>query len=98
MIEVGSAILGLIVLLPRPEYLLLDNIAVAPRRQGSELGGQLLAFAGGSDAARLPRDPPLYPPDDDRESAPLRRHRLPGTRRGTEAGYERVFMCKRLAD
>ena len=29
MIEVGSAILGLIVLLPRAEYLLLDNIAVA---------------------------------------------------------------------
>jgi GNAT superfamily N-acetyltransferase len=45
VIEEGSAIAGIIVLLPGPDYLLLDNIAVSPARQGSGLGRRLLAFA-----------------------------------------------------
>src|SRR5712671_4762291 len=38
VIEEGPAIAGIIVLLPRTSYLLLDNIAVAPTRQGLGLG------------------------------------------------------------
>ena len=45
VIEKGAAVAGVIVLLPRPDYLLLDNIAVAPAQQGTGLGRQLLAFA-----------------------------------------------------
>ena len=71
------SIAGIIVLLPRPEYLLLDNIAVAPARQGSSAAG---LCRGGSGAPRLPRDSPLYAPDDDRKSASLCRHRLRGDR------------------
>ena len=44
VIAEGSTIAGTIVLLPRPDYLLLDKIAVAPARQGSGLGRRLLAF------------------------------------------------------
>jgi len=33
------------VLVPAPNYLLLDNIAVSPARQGLGLGRRLLAFA-----------------------------------------------------
>ena len=52
VIEEGSAISGTIVLLPRPGYLLLDNIAVAPARQGSGFGRRLLAFAEAEAARR----------------------------------------------
>jgi ribosomal protein S18 acetylase RimI-like enzyme len=45
VLEEGITILGVLVLIPEPDYLLLDNIAVAPARQGLGLGGRLLAFA-----------------------------------------------------
>jgi GNAT superfamily N-acetyltransferase len=45
VLEEGAAIAGIIVLLPRTGYLLLDNVAVSPARQGLGLGRQLLAFA-----------------------------------------------------
>src|SRR5713101_9378168 len=45
VIEEGPSPAGIIVLLPRPDHLLLDNIAIAPEHQGSGLGRQLLAFA-----------------------------------------------------
>jgi GNAT superfamily N-acetyltransferase len=45
VLEEGAAIAGIIVLLPTTKYLLLDNIAVSPARQGLGLGRRLLAFA-----------------------------------------------------
>jgi hypothetical protein len=45
VLEEGAAIAGIIVLLPTTNYLLLDNIAVSPARQGLGLGRRLLAFA-----------------------------------------------------
>ena len=45
VLEEGSVIAGIIVLLPAMDYLLLDNIAVSPARQGSGFGRRLLAFA-----------------------------------------------------
>ena len=88
VIEEASAIAGVIVLLPRPEYLLLDNIAVAPARQGSGLGRRLLAFAEAEAVRRGYREIRLYTHQtmtenqrlDDRESAPLCRHRVRGDR------------------
>src|SRR5215472_1236743 len=44
VIDEGPIVTGLIVLLPRPDYLLLDNIAVSPARLGLGLGRRLLAF------------------------------------------------------
>ena len=40
-----GAIAAIIVLLPKPDHLLLDNIAVQPDRQGGGLGRRLIAFA-----------------------------------------------------
>jgi GNAT superfamily N-acetyltransferase len=45
VIEAWSDITGIIVLLLRSDYLLLDNIAFDPARQGTGLGSRLLAFA-----------------------------------------------------
>jgi len=43
--EAGGQIAAIVVLLPKPEHVLLDNIAVRPDRQGMGLGGRLVEFA-----------------------------------------------------
>ena len=98
VIEDGSAIAAIIVLPPQPDYLLLDNIAVAPARQGSGLGRRLLAFAEAEAVRRGYREIRLYTHRTMTENQRL--YAAIGyeeTGRGTEAGYERVFMRKRLA-
>ena len=45
VLEEEAVIAAIIVLLPAPHYLLLDNIAVSSARQGLGLGRRLLAFA-----------------------------------------------------
>jgi GNAT superfamily N-acetyltransferase len=52
VLEEGAVVAGIIVLLPAPDYLLLDNIAISPARQGLGLGRRLLAFAE-AEALRL---------------------------------------------
>jgi ribosomal protein S18 acetylase RimI-like enzyme len=98
VIEEGSTIAGVVVLLPRPEYLLLDNIAVAPARQGTGLGRRLLAFAEAEAVRRGYREIRLYTHRTMTENQRL--YAAIGyeeTGRGTDAGYERVVMRKRLA-
>ena len=98
VIAEGSTIAGLIVLVPRPEYLLLDNIAVAPGRQGSGLGRRLLAFAETEAVRRGYREIRLYTHQTMTENQRLYAGiGYEETGRSTEAGYERVFMRKRLA-
>lgn len=99
VIEKGGAIAGVIVLLPRPDHLLLDNIAVAPAWQGLGLGRRLLAFAETEAAHRGCREIRLYTHQTMTENQRL--YAAIGyqeTGRGTEDGYDRVFMRKRLAD
>ena len=98
VIEEGSIVAGLIVLLPRSDYLLLDNIAVSPARQGVGLGRRLLAFAEAEAARRGHREIRLYTHKMMTENQRL--YDAIGyeeTGRATEAGYDRVFMRKRLA-
>jgi ribosomal protein S18 acetylase RimI-like enzyme len=97
VIDEGAAIAGIIVLLPKPDYLLLDNIAVAPARQGSGLGRRLLAFAEAEAVRRGYREIRLYTHRTMTENQRL--YAAIGyeeTGHGNEAGYERVFMRKRL--
>ena len=97
VIEEGSTIVGIIVLLPRPHHLLLDNIAVAPARQGAGLGRRLLAFAEAEAMRRGYREIRLYTHQTMTENQRL--YAAIGyeeTGRGIEAGYERVFMRKML--
>ena len=97
VLEEGSVIAGIIVLLPATDYLLLDNIAVSPARQGLGLGRRLLAFAEAEALRRGYAEIRLYT-----HQTMVENQRLyvsigyEETGRGTEAGYERVFMRKQL--
>ena len=90
-------ILGLIVLLPQPDHLLLDNIAVSPDRQGQGFGRRLIEFAE-AEARRLGyAGLRLYTHAKMTENIALyTRIGFVETGRGREAGYDRVFMTKRL--
>jgi ribosomal protein S18 acetylase RimI-like enzyme len=99
VIEEGSAIAGIVVLIGKADHLLLDNIAVAPGRQGSGLGRRLLAFADAEALRRGYREIRLYTHQTMTENQRL--YAAVGyeeTGRGTEAGYERVFMRKQLPE
>jgi GNAT superfamily N-acetyltransferase len=76
VLEEAAVIAAIVVLLPAPDYLLLDNIAVTPERQGSGLGRRLLAFAEAEASRRLSRNPALHASNHGGESAPLRINRL----------------------
>jgi ribosomal protein S18 acetylase RimI-like enzyme len=95
----GPAIAGILVLLSAPEYLLLDNIAIAPERQGRGLGRRLLAFAESEALRRGYREIRLYT-----HQTMIENQRLYAsigyeeTGRGSEAGYDRVFMRKPLCN
>jgi ribosomal protein S18 acetylase RimI-like enzyme len=60
VLQEGPVIAGILVLLSAPEYLLLDNIAIAPERQGRRLGRHLLAFAESEALRRGYREIRLY--------------------------------------
>src|ERR1700732_3930619 len=93
----GAAVAGIIVLLPAPDYLLLDNIAISPARQGLGLGRRLLAFAEAEALRRGYREIRLYTHQTMVENQRLYASiGYEETGRGTEAGYDRVFMRKQL--
>jgi ribosomal protein S18 acetylase RimI-like enzyme len=99
VLDEGAVIAAIIVLLPAPNYLLLDNIAVSPTRQGLGLGRRLLAFAEDEALRRGYREIRLYT-----HETMVQNQRLytsigyEETERGSEAGYNRVFMRKQLRD
>src|SRR6202162_6366846 len=97
VIEEGPSPGGIIVLLPRPHHLLLDNIAVAPAYQGAGLGRRLLDFAEEEAARRGYPEIRLYTHRTMTENQRL--YAAIGYQengRGSESGYERVFMRKRI--
>jgi ribosomal protein S18 acetylase RimI-like enzyme len=94
--ETGE-IRAIIVLLPQPDHLLLDNIAVRPDSQGMGLGRRLIGFAE-AEARRLGfGEVRLYTHRTMTENIALyTRLGFVETGRGRENGYDRVFMTKRL--
>jgi GNAT superfamily N-acetyltransferase len=88
---------AILVLLARPDHLLLDNIAVRRDRQGQGLGRRLIAFAE-AEAQRLGfREIRLYTHQMMTENIALyARVGFVETGRGRDAGYDRVFMAKPL--
>ncbi len=95
--EPAGTIAALTVLLPKPDHLLLDNIAVRPERQRQGLGRRLIAFAD-SEARRLGcAELRLYTHEKMTENIALYRGLgFVETGRRCEAGYDRVFMAKLL--
>jgi len=99
VLEEGAVIAAIIVLLPAANYLLLDNIAVSPTRQGLGLGRQLLAFAETEALRRGYSEIRLYTHQTMVENQRLYASiGYEETGRGSDAGYDRVFMRKRLCD
>jgi len=97
VIDDGTTIVGVLVLLPKPDHLLLDNIAVAPSHQGLGLGRRLLEFAEAEAVCQGYQEIRLYTHETMTENQRL--YAAIGyeeTGRGYEAGYERVFMRKRI--
>jgi ribosomal protein S18 acetylase RimI-like enzyme len=99
VLEEGAVIVAIIVLLPAPDYLLLDNIAVSPAHQDVGLGRRLLAFAETEALQRGYREIRLYTHQTMVENQRLYASLgYEETGRGTQAGYDRVFMRKRLRE
>ena len=93
----GAAPAGLIVLIPAEDHLLIENVAVAPGRQGEGIGGQLMAFAEGRAAALGLGTIRLYTHELMTENRAI----YAGLGFGEdelrrEEGFARVFMSKRL--
>jgi GNAT superfamily N-acetyltransferase len=93
--EPPGVVAGLIVLLPKTDHLLLDNVAVHPDRQGQGLGLRLIAFAECEARRRGFTELRLYTHEQMIENIALyTRLGFVATGRGREAGYDRVFMRK----
>ncbi len=89
---------GVLVLLPRPDHLLLDNIAVSPAHQGQGLGRRLMAFAEREAVRRGYAEVRLYTHAKMHENLALYRGLgYEETGRSVQDGYDRVFLRKRLA-
>lgn len=90
-------IVGLLVLVPEPDHLLLENIAVRPQAQGGGIGARLLALAEG-EAVRLGfTEIRLYTNAAMTENqAYYPRHGYVQTHRAEQHGFERVFFSKQL--
>jgi ribosomal protein S18 acetylase RimI-like enzyme len=96
VLDEGGEIVAIIVLLAKPDHLLLDNIAVRPDRQGTGLGRQMIAFAEAEARRHGFSEIRLYTHETMVENIALyKRLGFVETGRGREAGYDRVFMTKR---
>lgn len=88
---------ALLVLIPEPDCLLLDNIAVAPGAQGKGYGRHLLRFAEDEARRRGLAAIRLYTQEKMTENIGIyRRHGYVETHRAEEIGLKRVFMKKAL--
>jgi ribosomal protein S18 acetylase RimI-like enzyme len=97
VIDEHDGIAALIVLIPKPDHLLLDNIAVRPDRQGRGLGRILIEFAEHEAERRGYRELRLYTHQTMVENIALyTRLGFVETGRGREDGYDRVFMTRLL--
>jgi ribosomal protein S18 acetylase RimI-like enzyme len=95
--ETEGVVAGIIVLLPKADHLLLDNVAVAPARQGRGIGRALIAFAEAEARRRGYREIRLYTHEKMTENIALyKRLGFVETGRGRQVGYDRVFMAKRI--
>lgn len=98
VIEESNTVRGVLVLLAKPDHLLLEIIAVVPARQGTGLGRRLLAFAEAEAARQGYPEIRLYTHETMTENQCLyAKIGYEETGRRTEVGFERVFMRKRLS-
>ena len=97
LIDDAAGVTGLIVLLPRPDHLLLDNVAVATRARGRGVGRTLLDFAERVAMRLGTPELRLYTHVTMTENQAI--YRAAGweeTGRGEQAGFQRVFFRKQM--
>jgi ribosomal protein S18 acetylase RimI-like enzyme len=92
-----DGVVGLIVLVAKPDHVLIENVAVDPRRQGTGIGRLLLSFAETFAHEHQLSVLRLYTNSAMRENLALyERLGYKEDERRTENGFERVFLSKQL--
>jgi ribosomal protein S18 acetylase RimI-like enzyme len=92
-----ARLVGVLVLLAKPDHLQLDNVAVDPAAQRNGIGRALLQFAEGEAQRRGYGEVRLYTHRKMHENVAMYpRLGYEETGRGEEAGFERVFFRKRV--
>ncbi|WP_053376638.1 GNAT family N-acetyltransferase [Paenibacillus sp. FJAT-27812] len=90
-------LIGLIVLIPKDNYLLIENIAVHPTFQGQGIGRKLIEFAMSFAKEALFQEVRLYTNEVMTENlAYYPKLGFIELERRTEDGYRRVYMSKPL--
>lgn len=98
VVEREGALCGLLVLVPEPDAMLLENVAVAPSARGTGIGRTLLEYAERAARAAGYRNLRLYTHETMTENIALyARIGYAETHRAEEKGLKRVFMVKHLA-
>ena len=93
--ELEAQLVGVLVLVPAHDHLLIENVAVDPARRGQGLGTALLRFAETECRRRRLPELRLYTNQKMVENiAMYARHGYTETGRAAEAGFERVFFSK----
>jgi GNAT superfamily N-acetyltransferase len=95
--ESSREIVGVVILVRFPDYLLLENIAVNPKYQGKGYGGRLMRFSE-AEARRMGyRTMRLYTNVKMVENLPLYEH-FGWVKKAhlSEDGYDRIYMEKQL--
>ena len=95
--KAGERVAGVLVLRPQPPALLLENVAVAPDRQGEGLGRALMAFAEEHARTEGLGEVLLY--TNERMTENLRFYPALGyteSGRGMQDGFARVFYRKAI--
>jgi len=97
VLVLGGEIVGLVVLVPEPDYMLLENVAVAPEKQRLGLGRQLIEFAEARSRQCGYREIQLYTNELMHENlAWYARLGYRETSRRLNSGFKRVFMSKTI--
>lgn len=97
LFEAGAGLAGVLVLIEEADHLLLDNIAVAPAAQGRGYGGVLIRLAEEEAKRRGFAEIRLYTHEVMHENISLyERFGFAVTHRAREAGYDRIYMNKKL--
>ena len=93
----GEPVTAVLVLVPEPNSMLVDNVAVAPHAQGTGLGRRLMEFAERQALARGLKRITLYTNEIMSENLAIyARLGYRETARHSQDGYNRVFMEKDL--
>jgi len=93
--EQRGRLIGLLVLDPAEDHLLLDNVAVDPNAQGVGVGSRLLRLAEEQAEAQGLNELRLYTNEAMTENLTYYpRHGYHETHRATQDGYQRVFFTK----